>query len=140
MNNEAFEKIRKALMKSINDADLNVPILIENQSVEAPPVGVDWLRLVLFFNPVKAATLGVNGTDEYTGVLTISINGALDKGPSAISDLVSKVHNIFRIGLSYSYDDIIVTVNSIDIGPIYKERHYASSLFSVFWFSRILRN
>ena len=132
--------VEKALIRSVNDLALGLPIVQENDTTERKSnAGAAEIWLEVFNLPADTFPLDKNLTDQFNGIFQISIYGKQNKGKNAILTTLDTLLDAYKTGQQYTVDTCVIEIDSASPEPAREDGSYFIIDLSITWFAYIDR-
>lgn len=93
-----------------------IKVAAPNRDFKAPEQD-SYLKTHLMTNQPRAAGLGDDADDFWTGVFQIDVRGLTNQGTQEATDIVDGLRAHFKRGTRLSGDGVVLTVESAGVGP-----------------------
>lgn len=131
-------KIRKALIKALNDATLGITLVFPNtatKTASGEPSG----EVAIVWNNPTVHTLGDHGEDMHTGFVQVLLCFPLGLGDLPMLEVSDRIRNAFKAGGRKWYQDQEVVIENCGIGrPEQLDGKYVSPV-SIYWYAKTRR-
>lgn len=136
--------IEKALMQGMLDANIGLPMSVENSPFDKPADGAPWAAY--WFVPaegsssVRAITLGDAGEDQHTGIVQLDINYPLRQGVNPARAKLDEIVPYFPIGKKVTFGMASVTISSCSRSRGREVEGWYRVSMTLSWYARVPRN
>lgn len=106
----SLASIQQALLERAIVAIGNRPTEFENIAFDTPSDGTSWAKVNFLPNDPRPISIGLNGYDEYDGLLQIDFNTKVNTGDKEQRDFYSQIRSYFTGGTKLVYNGQYVLI------------------------------